>query len=194
MFSILAALAAVPLFAQSVFAGPCVRSYTIQEGDICDSISAAKNVSTYQLAVINEGVINSACTNLTPGNSICIGYQGEDCSTTYVVRADDTCDLVTSKTGVNSTLLYLNNPQIDQACSNLYIGEVLCTSSTVQVPPAPGNGYTPAETIPVTATPAVPSVARTFTLASTTTYAPVYTSPAPTSSSSEEDLPWCDEL
>lgn len=30
----------------AALAGACVRKYTIQEGDICDSISSARNVST----------------------------------------------------------------------------------------------------------------------------------------------------
>lgn len=34
-------------------AASCSRSYTIQDGDICDSISAANNASTYQLAALN---------------------------------------------------------------------------------------------------------------------------------------------
>lgn len=76
------------------------------------------------MAVINNGVINSACSDLTPGKSICLGYEGEDCSTTYVVKADDTCDGLSSVAGINSTMLFLNNPQIDAECGNLYIGEV----------------------------------------------------------------------
>lgn len=180
MFSIFAAFVAIPVLAQSVFAGDCVRSYTIKEGDICDGISGANNVSTYQLAVINNGVINSACSDLTPGKSICLGYEGEDCSTTYVVKADDTCDGLSSVAGINSTMLFLNNPQIDAECGNLYIGEVLCVSKTVQVPPAPVNGLKPAVTIPATATPVITSSAAQPS--------------ASADDSDDDDLPWCDEL
>ena len=121
--------------------GACDRTYTIQEGDICDSISASHNVSTwvdstsftdptypstfrYQLAAINSGIIDSTCSNLVVGNSICLGYDGEDCSTTYVVAGGDNCDLITSKFGINGTILSLNNPQINKACDNIYVGEV----------------------------------------------------------------------
>lgn len=44
----------------------CNRSYTVQAGDFCDGISAAQNVSTYQLATVNP-VINPTCTNLFVG-------------------------------------------------------------------------------------------------------------------------------
>jgi LysM repeat protein len=169
-----AAFIALTSLAQSVLAkttGACDRTYTIQEGDICDSISASHNVSTYQLAAINSGIIDSTCSNLVVGNSICLGYDGEDCSTTYVVAGGDNCDLITSKFGINGTILSLNNPQINKACDNIYVGEVLCTSQTVQVPPAPA-GPPPAASIPATATAASPTA----------------------SAHDDEDLPFCDDL
>jgi hypothetical protein len=36
--------------------------------------------------------------------------------------------------GINSTILYANNPQIDEYCSNIYIGEVLCVANQVASP------------------------------------------------------------
>jgi len=160
-----ASLFAIPFVAQLVFAQTCTRTYTIQDGDICDSISAANNVSTYQLAVVNINTIDAACDNLEPGAGLCLGWQGEDCTTTYVVQLDDTCDGISAMSGVNNTILYSNNPQINEGCTNIYIGEVLCTASTVQVPPAPADGTVPGSAIPATATPA--------------------TNP-------DDDLPWCD--
>lgn len=50
----------------------------------------------------------------------------------------DTVDIITAATGVNATLLHLNNPQIDEAFNNIYVGQVLCASETVAVPPAAG--------------------------------------------------------
>ncbi|KAG1883590.1 hypothetical protein F4604DRAFT_1735711 [Suillus subluteus] len=158
------AILALPFVAQLVSADTCTRSYTAQAGDICDSISAANNVSTYQLAVVNVGIIDDACDNLVVGQSYCLGWQGQDCTTTYVVQQNDDCDIISSAAGINTTILYENNPQINDYCTNIYIGEVLCTANTVQVPPAPA-GTTPATSIPPTATPANP----------------------------DGDLPWCDE-
>ncbi|KAF7313193.1 hypothetical protein MKEN_01005800 [Mycena kentingensis (nom. inval.)] len=118
--------------------GECNRRYTVQENDICDSISAANNVSTYQLATVNAGYIDAGCGNLIPGDSICLGYNGdtEDCIATYVVQKDDSCDAIESQFAIGKDTLYANNPQINEDCDNIYIGEVLCVSDKVQVPPA----------------------------------------------------------
>ncbi|KAF8996032.1 hypothetical protein BDQ17DRAFT_1411965 [Cyathus striatus] len=165
MYSQLAALSALALFAQSAFATDCARTYTVVEGDWCDTISAAKNVSTYQLAVVNSD-INTDCTNLIPNKSICLGNTGEDCSTTYVVKAGDQCSQIISNHGLNNTIFEHNNPQINDACDNIYIGEVLCVSNTVQVPPLP-SGTLPASTIPEGATPANPVASSSAVAAST---------------------------
>lgn len=68
--------------------------------------------------------VDNLCDNLQIGQVLCLGTDGEDCKTTHVVVSDDTCDLLTSTYGINSTLLYHNNPQLDTECDNLYIGEV----------------------------------------------------------------------
>ncbi|KAF8066904.1 hypothetical protein FPV67DRAFT_1670373 [Lyophyllum atratum] len=198
-----AAFLALPFLAQSVLAKDCARKYTIQEGDICDSISAAKNVSTYQLSAINVGTIDNSCGNLIPGKEICLGYIGEDCSSTYTVIADDTCEQIASHHRINSTILHLNNPQIDEGCNNIYIGEVLCIGDKVQVPPVPAGGFIPGASIPVTAkpathptgVPAAPSVP-----APAPTKGPVkgpvkpVTPAPPAHDDDDEDLPFCDEL
>ena len=156
--------------------------------------------TSYQLVVTNDGRIDSACSNLVQGELICLGNKGEDCSDTYVVRENDTCDRIITAHRLNSTLLYLNNPQINEACDNIYIGEVsswpfrhqlldqygtyladvdpnnqvLCVGQSVQVPPAL-TGPPPAATIPATATSAVPLTTNTSTKvsANTPTKAPV---------------------
>jgi len=198
MFAQLFAIALLAVSAQSVVADSCTRSYTIQAGDICDTISQAQNVSTYQLAALNSGNIDSGCSNLVPGNTLCLAEDAaEDCSTTYVVLPGDTCSDVTQKNSLNMTILYLNNPQIDDACSNIYPGEVLCTSQTVQVPPVPAAGVVlpaPAAsstTLAPTSTPA-PSATPATTPAITSTTASADSGDA--SSDNEDDLPFCDEL
>ncbi|KAI9057175.1 carbohydrate-binding module family 50 protein [Trametes sanguinea] len=185
--SVVAALVAAPIVAQVAFAASCTRQYTVQDGDWCDTISAAQNVSTYQLAIVNANTIDSGCDNLQAGQVLCLGTEGEDCTTTHVVQPDDTCDGITGNYNINATLLYANNPQIDGACDNLYIGEVLCVAPTVAVPSPIAGSPIPAATIPATATPAV--VASTSSTSS---------SAAPTAtaddSDDEDDLPWCDEI
>ncbi|CAL1710741.1 unnamed protein product [Somion occarium] len=190
------ALFALPLFAQSAVATTCSRTYTVQEGEWCDTISAAHNVSTYQLAVVNSDKINKACTNLQAGSSICLGFQGEDCTTTHVVKAGDTCDGISNTYRINSTLLYHNNPQLTAECDNLYVGEVVCVQGDSAVSPLPDNSSMPAATIPPGAIPATPTKASS-------TPAPTPT-PVPADDDDddgdcdeeeeEEELPWCDEL
>ncbi|KAL4068836.1 carbohydrate-binding module family 50 protein [Scleroderma yunnanense] len=156
MFSKAVATLAVLFAANIAAAQTCSRSYTVQPGDTCDSISAANNASTYQLAVANWPSINDDCTNLQPNSTICLGDVGEDCQTTYVVKQGDTCDDISAAAAINETILVLNNPQIDAGCSNLYVGEVLCVACTVMVPPAPGGSSTPANVQPPPdATPAI---------------------------------------
>ncbi|KAF5391244.1 hypothetical protein D9757_003014 [Collybiopsis confluens] len=200
MFSKVAVVAlALPFFVQSATAATCTRSYTVQAGDICDSISASQHVSTYQLASVNAGVFNSDCTNLQPGTSICLGYEGQDCDTTYVVKAQDTCAIINAAYNINSTLLYGNNPQINSDCSNIYVGEVLCVAGTIASPPV---GSAPVDTaIPSTATAAVsatPTPSSTPTSSSTPSSTPASSASAATSTSDDsgddDDLPYCDEL
>ncbi|KAI6138462.1 hypothetical protein BKA82DRAFT_4236050 [Pisolithus tinctorius] len=156
---------AVLLAAQIAAAQTCSRTYTVQEGDTCDSISAANNASTYQVAVVNYGNVDPQCDNLTPGESICLGFAGEDCQTTYVVQLGDTCDDISSAYGVNTTILST------RTVSNIYVGEVLCTACTVEVPPAPGGSPAPSVVQPPpTAVPANPSG----------------------DGGDDDDLPWCD--
>ncbi|KAF8581894.1 carbohydrate-binding module family 50 protein [Ramaria rubella] len=152
----------------------CARTYNVVEGDTCDAISAANNASTYQLAVVNNPTIDATCSNLAINQKICLGTTGEDCQTTYVVAPNDTCNDITSRIGVNATILYANNPQIDSECTNLYVGQVLCTLGSVRVPPAPAN-------MPVSSVSVAPGTA---------TAAPA---PSQTPAGDDDDLPWCDD-
>ncbi|KAF7977545.1 hypothetical protein HWV62_3328 [Athelia sp. TMB] len=135
-----------------------------------------------------------------PNQILCLGTTGADCTTTYVVKSDDTCDTIASATGVNTTMLGHNNPQITDSCDNIYTGEVLCIAPSV-VRPAPhhhssgGSGSGSASTAA-----AVPTTPVTIAV------------PAPSASSGaksgsgasgslsggngggEDELPWCDEL
>jgi len=192
MFSQVIAVALCALVAKPAMATSCSRSYTVQPGDYCDSISAAKNVSTYQLAVNNVKAINGDCTDLKPGSTLCLGKTGEDCQTTHVVNTDDTCDSIASAAGINSTILNQNNPQINDGCTNIYIGEVLCTAKSVQAPPAPA-GTTP---LPIPS----PSSASGASNISGGSGSHAISGGSGShdisgsSGSSEEDIPFCDEL
>ncbi|KZT00336.1 carbohydrate-binding module family 50 protein [Laetiporus sulphureus 93-53] len=217
--SVVAALLAFSLVAHSANAQQCARTYTVQEGEDCDSISAAQNVSTYQLATVNSGEVDTDCSNLVPGEELCLGWVGSDCTDTYVVSDGDDCDIVAARYGINVTLLYENNPQLDASCDNMYIGEVLCVASAVDVPVA-GSGSSSAV---VSATAVVPSsavvtssieVAQTSSAVATSSFVTITATVIATSTDSagittatttgddgddgdsgdDDDYPWCDEL
>jgi hypothetical protein len=59
-----------------------------------------------------------------PGQDLCLGTSGEDCTNTYVVEPNDTCDKVAHAHKIDLGVLYHNNPQLDAKCDNMYIGEV----------------------------------------------------------------------
>ncbi|KAJ2919367.1 hypothetical protein MD484_g1013, partial [Candolleomyces efflorescens] len=218
MFTRALAVASFALFAQVASAATCTRTYTIKEGDYCDKISAANNVSTYQLGAINPGVINEACDNLVIGGELCLGTQGEDCTATYVVSAGNVCSQIWDNHRINSTIFSLNNPQVNEDCTNIYTGQVLCVSPEVLVPAAPGvpihtGAPAVASSTPVAKPPATsaPAVAATPAPASTTP--PPVAAAAPTKSAdadedeeedcdewevvegpTDEDIPFCDEV
>jgi len=133
----IAATAALAVLTPALAQSSCTRNYTVVEGDICDWISKSQNVSTYQLAAVNVDIIDSTCSNLLPGENLCLGTTGEDCTQTYVITETDTCETIQTAYNLNSTILLQNNPQIDSDCDNLYEGEVLCVASTVIAPPIP---------------------------------------------------------
>ncbi|GJE98015.1 LysM domain-containing protein [Phanerochaete sordida] len=126
----LAALAALFFTVRAQIPGNCDRTATVQSGDTCDGISAAQNVSTFQLAHVNPG-IDAGCDNLQPGEVLCLGTAGEDCSTVHTVQSGDSCAAIADGAGIPVATLLHNNPNVDPACDNIGIGEVLCTTDVL---------------------------------------------------------------
>jgi LysM repeat protein len=195
MFAKAVAALALALFAHSALAQDCIREYTVKSGDYCDSISAAQSVSTFQLAAVNSALIDERCGNLVPGGTLCLGRQGEDCTDVYVVKPNDSCETIAAAHNTNTTILRLNNPQINDHCDNIYIGEVLCVASTVTVPPIPAGGVV----VPVAGPPAnsdAPPIPTT-TVVGTPTAAPTprvsaTAAPAPAPVADDDDTD-CDD-
>ncbi|KAI0059464.1 hypothetical protein BV25DRAFT_1993568 [Artomyces pyxidatus] len=127
LFSIVAV--AFKLYGGVVAQADCARFYTVSSGDTCDAISAKKNVSTFQLATVNKAIIDPACDNLAVDEVICLGITGQDCNVTDIVQSGDSCAVITAAAGVPLSTLLANNPNINTDCSNIYPGEVLCTST-----------------------------------------------------------------
>ncbi|KAJ7572620.1 hypothetical protein C8J56DRAFT_864112 [Mycena floridula] len=128
---LVAAVSLSMLIAAGVVNAICARTYIVQPGDTCDGISAAKNVSTYQLAIVNSAKINTGCTNLFPGEALCLGNVGEDCTDVHVVVSGDVCSQIASDAGTDFETLFANNPNVDTGCTSMYVGEVLCVADQV---------------------------------------------------------------
>ena len=206
-------LAVVTLLAGVSLARECSRSYVVKDGDYCDAISAANDVSTYQLAALNPE-INAGCLNLKPGQTLCLAEAAqEDCQDVYVVKSADTCSGIAQSHATNSTILALNNPQINEDCSNIYIGEVLCVGTSVKAPagsgvviaPTPGKSENtpPANSKPVkqpaknvAPPPAQAPPAPAPSAPAPPAPAPPAPSPAPevVGDDDDEELPYCDEI
>ena len=123
----------------------CTRVYTVVAGDTCDGIAAKENVSSYQLAFENSGIINAGCTNLFPGEVnrlqksfqplclrsplqvLCLGIVGQDCQVTHVVATGDTCQSIAVAANTTVAILLENNPNVNSQCSNIHPGEVRST-------------------------------------------------------------------
>ncbi|KAH0826562.1 hypothetical protein J3R83DRAFT_4917 [Lanmaoa asiatica] len=123
LFATLALAATAVLQTQAALPPNCDRNATVVSGD-CNSISAQYNVSTYQLAAVNVGIIDANCDNLYPGEVICLGLAGQDCETTYVVQSGDTCLMIADMYNIPESTLLKNNPNVNLACTNIYTTEV----------------------------------------------------------------------
>ncbi|TFY80179.1 hypothetical protein EWM64_g3837 [Hericium alpestre] len=133
MFSTLRffAFGAALLVASAGAQSNCDRFYAVNTGDTCDAISARQNVSTFQLQYVNNNTVDAACDNLFAGEVLCLGLQGEDCTTTFVVGSTDTCATITTAYNISLATVLANNPNVNSVCSNIYPGEVLCVASQV---------------------------------------------------------------
>jgi len=149
----------------------CTRTYTIAAGDICDGISRAQNVSTYQLAAVNSATVDATCSNLQIGEVLCLGTPGEDCTDIHFVADADSCSTIQTTYGLNSTILLQNNPNVDEACDNLYTGLALCVATTVMAPPIPAGFFN-----------------------NNTTGSVDWVPVSPDDVGDDEDLPYCDEV
>ena len=69
-----------------------------------------------------------------PGQVLCLGRDGEDCSTIHVVQLGDTCSDIIAANQLNSTIFSLNNPQLDAEC-HIYVDQV----RAVYLSPLPPN-------------------------------------------------------
>ncbi|KAJ3814756.1 hypothetical protein F5876DRAFT_72651 [Lentinula aff. lateritia] len=108
----------------------CASNYTVQQGDICQTIAAQFNITISDLEAANPS-INSGCTNLAIGEVLCIpGAASCPSGVTYVVKDGDVCINIADMFNITLAALDASNPEIDANCDNLSIGERLCIPSS----------------------------------------------------------------
>jgi len=118
----------------------CSRNGTVQANDTCDVLSARDSVSTFQLANANQAAIDALCDNIFPGENLCLGLVGEDCTTVVTIQSGDSCGSIAAAAGVPMSTLLANNPNVNPNCTNIYPGEVLCVASEIFKYLIRGNG------------------------------------------------------
>ncbi|KAI0828478.1 hypothetical protein BC628DRAFT_1487792 [Trametes gibbosa] len=109
----------------------CARNITVHPGDTCNSIAAETNTPTFQLQTVNGDKIDAACDNLAVGEALCLGIIGHDCDITHVVVSGDTCELIAAEAKTTIEIILANNPNVNADCSNIGIGEVLCSADEI---------------------------------------------------------------
>ncbi|KAF9547767.1 hypothetical protein CPC08DRAFT_823609 [Agrocybe pediades] len=86
-------------------------------------------MSSFKLSTVAFFVLSAALSGLS---------HPIDCSRTYKVKAGDICLSIAQRNGVSLSSIFAQNPSINQGCTNLQIGQVLCLSSGVSSSPSVG--------------------------------------------------------
>ncbi|KAI9507810.1 hypothetical protein F5148DRAFT_980821 [Russula earlei] len=116
-------------FASAQARAGCSRNGTVQVNDTCDILAARDGVSTSQTPT--RSAVDSQCDNIFPGENLCLGLIGQDCTNVTKVQPGDSCVGIARAAGIPVPTLLANNPNIDSQCFNIYSGEVLCTASQI---------------------------------------------------------------
>jgi len=143
----------------------CGKFYRVNPGDNCQQISINNTITLELLETINPS-INAGCTNLTPGLYYCVWPTSNwnattdgqtttvsppaptptgttpECYVWHVVISGDTCFLLTTMYGMTFSQFKLWNPQLDDQCSNLLLGDAYCVRG-----PGPTGIPTPTPTV-----------------------------------------------
>ena len=55
---------------------------------------------------------------------LCLGIIGQDCTIVTPVNSGDTCTSITTAANITLATLLANNPNVNENCTNILIGEV----------------------------------------------------------------------
>ncbi|KAI5917129.1 hypothetical protein F4810DRAFT_716755 [Camillea tinctor] len=88
------------------------------------------NIFTTAIAAVAATLSGQALASPAPGRAALVARQGyiDTCTATYAVQSGDRCIDIRDKYNAAFSLdeFYSWNPQVDEYCSNLYPGEVVC--------------------------------------------------------------------
>lgn len=114
-------------------ASSCDRTYSIQSGDTCASISQSQGIGTTWL--LSDNNLPAYCSGFPTisGSLLCLNHS----CPTETVQANDTCQSIQAAHNLTLAQVLAWNPQLNRACSNLdmSLGLELCVGS-------PGTPYT----------------------------------------------------
>ncbi|KAJ8072783.1 hypothetical protein PM082_016342 [Marasmius tenuissimus] len=132
-------------------AATCSKSYTVVSGDTCTAIDKKFGLTTGTAISLNSAV-NSGCTNLYIGQSLCVQLASSPnsgaCTNKYTVVSGDNCNTIEKKLGLASGAVQSQNPSVNSGCTNLYPSQTICVDST-----STGGGSTcAASTVTITST------------------------------------------
>lgn len=132
----------------------------VKSGDTCQKILTQNNLSLQQFTTWNPDV-GASCTSLWLDTYVCVSIVGHtptpvdpgngittpqptqpgmvnNCNKFYLVKKGDTCDSITSKSGIPIDDFVKWNTQIGgKACSGLWLDVNVCISVIGYTPPAP---------------------------------------------------------
>ncbi|KAF9021267.1 hypothetical protein BDZ89DRAFT_1138106 [Hymenopellis radicata] len=107
----------------------CTRKTTVMHGENCDTICERAGVSRHWLGQLNPS-INSQCTNIVSGQALCVDSAINTCGSVYSIKGTEgSCTGIATSLGMEVSDLMALNPNIDSGCTNIYVGEVICTAN-----------------------------------------------------------------
>ncbi|CAK7214427.1 Chitinase 2 [Sporothrix bragantina] len=147
----------------------CTQYYTVEPGNSCYVIDTKYGITFAQLQAMNPGAIDDDCDNLAVGQVLCVSTGNTissssslspsvvpttttapsaspvACKAYYTVEAGNSCYTIDLAAGITFDQLQAMNPGvINDDCTNLNIGQVLCvstgsTSSSSSSSPSPSS-------------------------------------------------------
>ncbi|KAE8353839.1 hypothetical protein BDV28DRAFT_132335 [Aspergillus coremiiformis] len=136
------------------------------------------------------GTATARVTGIVPAPTNAMDGSNRNCSQWYTIQEGDDCALVSMAHAISLTDFYFLNPEIDQECSNLELGETYCVRPVGSIATYPN--YTVTGVLPITVPPATFPSVNTAIPTSTNNPGFIYT-PPPLLPTAAGTIPGCYE-